>query len=425
MEVRKMEIKVSLITALLVSLAFIAGCLEESVPNENPPGYEYKFESMNDLVNSSNDFAFDMYRELLDGEDNIFFSPYSITIALGMAYEGAKGQTAAEMQAVIQLPENDLNRRAMVKALQSSLNPQSASYELSTANAYWLKQGETLAEEYQRTIENDYLAYGEELDFGGDSTGSTDTINEWVEDQTNDRIQDLIPYGLLDAFTYMVLTNAIYFKADWRWQFDVDATRERPFMLSDGTTTSVQMMNICDEEIDLNYAENDDVQMLQLPYKDEELSMYILLPKDNNISMMGSALSTEYLDDLKSDLYGEYVDVRLPKFKFELKYGLNDPLKAMGMVKAFDPDEADFSDMDENEDIGLYISDVIHQSFVEVNEEGTEAAAATAVVVSYGVVDDDEPEPVSFNANHPFVFLIEHQDSGQILFMGKVENPSV
>jgi serpin B len=379
---------------------------------------------MNDVVNSSNEFSFNMYRELLDGDQNVFFSPYSITIALGMAYEGARGETAKEIQLVIELPEDNEERRGMVRALQSSLNPDSANYELSTANAYWLKMGEDLNDEYQSTLENDYRAYGQELDFAGDSDGSTDTINDWVEDQTNDRIQDLIDYGLLNALTYMVLTNAIYFKANWRWQFSEEATKERSFECSDGTNKAVQTMNMCDDEFDLNYAENDDVQMLQLPYKDEELSMYMLLPKQNDISSLESKLDRAYLEDLKGDMYGEWVDVYLPKFKFDQKYDLIPPLKNMGMNLPFGAG-ADFSGMDESGRDDLFISDVIHQSFVEVNEEGTEAAAATAVVMTFGGMDDDEPDPVTFRADHPFIFFIEHQESGQILFMGKVEDPTV
>jgi serpin B len=341
-----------------------------------------------------------------------------------MAYEGAKGETASEIQVVIELPEDDEERRGMVRALQSSLNPDSANYELSTANSYWLKLGEDLNDEYQDTLENDYLAGGQELDFAGDSDGSTDTINDWVEDQTNDRIQDLIPYGILDAMTYLVLTNAIYFKADWKWQFDEDATRERYFYPTKGNEKRADFMNICDEEIDLNYAENDDVQMLQLPYKDEELSMYILLPKENDISALESKLDRAFLENLKGDMYGEWVDVYLPKFKFELKYDIVPPLKDLGMNLAFGAG-ADFSGMAEDGRKDLFISDVIHQSFVEVNEKGTEAAAATAVVVAMGAADDDEPDPVEFKADNPFIFFIEHQESGQILFMGKVEDPTM
>jgi serpin B len=418
-----MKIRGPLAVALLISTVLIAGCLDNGGTDKDPPGYESQFVPMNDLVNSSNEFSFGMYRELIDGDENVFFSPYSITIALGMAYEGARGETAEEMIDVIEFSEDNEARRTLIRSLQSALNPEGANYELSTANAYWLRQGGDLNGDYQYSLENDYLAHGQELDFGGDPIGSADTINDWVESETNDRIKDLVDPDLLDGLTYLVLTNAIYFKANWRWQFDEDATEERTFHLSDGSTKMVDTMNMCDEEIDLNYAENDDVQMLQLPYKDEELSMYILLPKGNDISTMETDLDREYLDDLKSDMYGEWVDVYLPKFKFELKYDLIPPLKDMGMNRAFGSG-ADFSGIKESGDSDLYISDVIHQSFVEVNEEGTEAAAATAVIMTERAPGPSEPQPVTFRADDPFIFFIEHQQTGQILFMGKVEDPT-
>lgn len=420
-----MKIKGFLFMVMLISFAFLPGCLDERTERD-PPGYESEYVPMNDLVNSSNEFSFDMYRELINGNDNIFFSPYSITIALGMAYEGARGETAFEIQDVIELPQDDEQRRAMVRSLQSQLNPEGANYQLSTANAYWLRQGEDLNDDYQNTIENDYLAGGQQLDFMDDASGSADTINAWVEGETNGRIKDLISPSYISGDTYLILTNAIFFKANWKWQFDEEATMEEHFRHSDGTPEIVDMMNMCDENIDLNYAENDDVQMLQLPYKDEELSMYILLPKSNDISDMESDLTSDYLNDLKSDMYGEWVDLYLPKFKFEQKYELNEPLIEMGMRKAFDPYEANFSGIKESGD-PLFISKVIHQSFVEVNEEGTEAAAATAVIMEDGVspIGGSEPEPVEFRADHPFIFFIEHKETGQILFMGKVEDPSV
>ncbi|MBN1390751.1 MAG: serpin family protein [Candidatus Thermoplasmatota archaeon] len=422
----KMKIATFLSVVMLVSITFLAGCLTPNEGDRDPPGYETRYTGMNELVNISNEFSFDMYRGLVNGDDNVFFSPYSIVIALGMAYEGARGETAIEIQSVIDLPGDNEARREMVRSLQSQLNPEGMNYELSTANAYWLRVGEDLNDEYQDTIENDYLAGGQDLDFVNDASGSADTINQWVEGETNGRIKDLISPSMISADTYLILTNAIYFKANWRWQFDEDATLERKFYFTDGSSEMVDTMNMCDEDIDLNYAENDDVQLLQLPYKDEELSMYILLPKENDISFLESELTSDYLNDLKSDMYGEWVDVYLPKFKFEQKYTLNDPLIALGMEKAFDPNEADFSGIKESGD-PLFISRVIHQSFVEVNEEGTEAAAATAVIMenSASPIGGSEPRPVEFRADHPFIFFIEHKETGQILFMGKVEDPTV
>jgi len=415
------------LVALILSIAFLSGCIDPDDDDKAPVAYEPRYMVMNEVVNSSNDFSFEMYNQLVDGNNNIFFSPYSITIALGMAYEGARGETADEIQSVIELPADDNTRRDMVRSLQTQLNPGGTDYQLNTANAYWLRQGEDLNDDYQNTIENDYLAGGQELNFIGDASGSADTINNWVEGETNGKIKKLIPPNLITPDTYLVLTNAIYFKANWKWQFQEDATEKMDFHFSDGGHERVETMNMCDEELDMNYAENDDVQMLQLPYTDEELSMYILLPRDHDISGIESVLDREYVDDLKSDMYGEWVDVYLPKFKFEEKYVINRNLIDLGMPLAFDPGNADFSGIKESGEADLYISNVIHQSFVEVNEKGTEAAAATAVVMSEGssIGGGSEPTPVEFRADHPFIFFIEHRGTGQILFMGKVEDPSI
>ena len=231
---------------------------------------------------------------------------------------------------------------------------------------------------------------------------------------------------MITPLTYLILTNAIYFKSDWKWQFDPDSTETEDFHQSDGGKVDTRMMNMCDEELDHNYAENDKIQILQLPYKGEELSMYILLPRDKDISSLENELDSEYLNDLKSDMYGEWMDIYLPRFKFEERYDLNECLKDMGMEKAFDPERADFGGVKENGKSELHISKVIHKSFVEVNEEGTEAAAATAVIEKDGssLFGGSDPDPVVFRADHPFLFLIEHKDTGQILFMGKVEDPT-
>jgi serpin B len=408
---------------ILVAVIFATGCVEDDdgVKIDIPPTQDVIYEGKNDYVNSSNEFTFEMYLELIDGDDNIFFSPYSITTALGMAYEGARGQTADEMETVFDFVGDDLTRLEMIRTVQSILNKDNPSYELSTANAYWLRQGEQLNDEYKNAIESYYLAHGEELDFRGDAEGSAETINSWVEQKTNDKIKDLIGPGVINFNTYLVLTNAIYFKSNWKYQFDPDATENMAFYNSSGGEKLTPMMHIRDEEIDLEYSSNGDVQLLMLPYKDEELSMYILLPKENDIASLESKLDKEYVDNMKEDLLPEYVNLYLPKFKFEQKYELNKNLIDMGMPSAFS-ESADFSGIKASGG-KLFLSKVIHQSFVEVNEEGTEAAAATAVVMEDIAGGPSEPEPILFKADHPFIFFIEHKETGQILFMGKVENP--
>lgn len=415
------------VALLLVAVVVAAGCTEynDNEDDNEPihPTYSVINKGMNEFVNSSNEFTFQMYKQLIDSDENVFFSPYSISIALGMAFEGARGQTATEMVQVLDFPEDDQARWGMVKSLQSQLNKDGTTYELSTANAYWLKQGRNIDADYKNVIESCYLAHGQELDFVGDPAGSVDTINDWVEKETNEKINDLLSPSDINVLTYLILTNAIYFKSDWKYQFDESATNEMNFYNSSSGETMTDMMHMCDESKKLNYASNSDTQLLQLPYKDEELSMYIMLPKENDIASLESKLDHTYLNDLKDKISGEWVDLYLPKFKFEQKYRLADKLISMGMPTAFGMG-ADFSGI--TSETELYIDKVIHQSFVEVNEEGTEAAAATAVVMQEkGGGGSSSPQPIEFKADHPFIFFIQHKETGQILFMGKVEDPSV
>ena len=214
---------------IMISVSITSGCLKEDDDKKEPISYEAKFVGVNDVVNSSNEFSFDMYRQLISGSDNVFFSPYSIAIALGMAYEGARGETAEEMLDVINLPDDDQSRREMMRSLQTLLNPGNAPYDLSTANSYWLRIGEALNDSYRSTIENDYRAHGQQLNFAGDPSGSADTINNWVESETNGKIKNLISPSMITPLTYLILTNAIYFKSDWKWQFDPEATEEDEF----------------------------------------------------------------------------------------------------------------------------------------------------------------------------------------------------
>ena len=408
-------IVISLITVAVVSLNWIGKDFSSS--NEPPT-------NLHELVECSNDFSFEMYQELAgSGDENVFFSPYSITTAMGMAYEGARGDTAVEMASVLNFPTDNETRLEIMKAFQSELNKESGAYELATANAYWLRQGENLNPDYRDAIESYYLAHGEELDFAGDSSGSIEIINDWVEEQTNDKIQDLLPSGSITPETYLVLTNAIYFLSDWKYQFDANATENRSFITSSQENIMAETMHMNDMEIELNYSESGDAQMLQLPYKGDELSMYIVLPKENDVVSLESKLDYDYLNNLKEDMSSEWVDVYLPKFEFKQKYSLVNNLANMGMPTAFGS-QADFSGIKANSG-PLAIGDVIHKSFVKVDEEGTEAAAATAVIMhDNAVIGGSDPEPIIFDADHPFIFFIQHESTGQILFMGKVGNPN-
>jgi len=363
---------------------------------------------MGDVVSANNQFSIDFYSKVGEEEGNVFFSPFSLETALAMTYEGAKGQTATEMQSVLHIPSDDTARRAGFAGLMNDINSGSQDYQLSTANALWAEEDFTFLDDYFQTVENYYLGKVTNLDFTGDSEGSRQIINTWVEDQTNDKIKDLIPSGIIDKDTALVLTNAIYFKGNWATQFKEENTRDADFFVSDSETATVQMMY---QSSDFKYMENNDLQLLEMPYEGEELSMVLLLPKSDLDSL---DLTSENLEAWRGQTREEEIDVYLPRFKFETKYMLKETLEAMGMPTAFKSGVSDFSGMSP---FGMYISQVIHQAFVEVNEEGTEAAAATAVIMQRESVSI----PITFRADHPFLFFIVKGDA--ILFMGRVSNP--
>jgi serpin B len=265
-------------------------------------------------------------------------------------------------------------------------------------------------------IENSYAAKVTNVNFITESEKSRQTINNWVEDQTNDKIEGLIPRGALDYMTRLVLTNAIYFKGDWVLKFDKRKTREEDFKISPEKTVKVQMMSLTGEKAKFNYAETENLQIIELPYEGEELSMLILLPKENDLTSVEDSLNAKKLSELKAMLREQKMNVYMPKFTFETKYFMAETLAKMGMPTAFSMD-ADLSGMDGTKD--LFIDKVIHQAFVEVNEEGTEAAAATAVVVGLkGIMSN------VFRADHPFIFLIQDRETGNILFLGRVMDPT-
>ena len=375
-------------------------------------------QGIQDVVNANNQFAFDLYSELDKSEDgNIFYSPYSISAALAMTYEGAEGQTANEMKSVFHFPEDNILRPNFA-AIYNDINKENENYELKTGNALWAQKDFPFLPEYMSRVENYYGGKVAMLDFVGETEKSRQTINSFIEEQTNDKIKDLIPVGSLDAMTRLVLTNAICFKGIWEWEFDKDDTHERDFKITATNTVKTSMMNMNPEEATFNYAETEDLQILELPYKGDKISMLILLPKEN-LDKIDSILTAEKLNEYKSQMKETELDsISLPKFEFDTKYFMNNALSSLGMPKAFSGD-ADFSGMTGKKD--LFISSVIHQAYIGVDEEGTEAAAATAVIMTMGI--SLEPRKI-FNADHPFIFLIQEKNTGNILFLGRVVDPT-
>lgn len=381
-----------------------------------------------DVVDANNRFALDLYKKLsqdpVSNEKSLFFSPFSISSAFAIVYEGARGTTADEIQSVFHFPKDDETRRTGFAGIISGINSGDADYTLSTANALWAEQTYPFLPAYISTAEQYYSAHVTNLDFKNNTEASRLIINNWVEDQTNDRIRDLLPSSALDSWTRLVITNAVYFKGTWEEQFDETQTKQDFFTVSPGTTASVQMMQRTDPDATFNYAEADLFQALEMPYAHEsgkQLSMLVILPKGNNLAAVESSLNTLDLSDLRDSLTLERVNVFFPKFRLDTTYNLPGTLASMGMPIAF-TDSADFSGMGGTLD--LKISDVIHKAFIDVNEEGTEAAAATAIEMrATGAISRPVPIPV-FRADHPFLFLIIDDETGSVLFIGRMINPN-
>jgi serpin B len=366
----------------------------------------------------NNRFAFDLYRRLATDPayagGNLFFSPYSISSALAITYEGARGTTADEIGAVLHLPTNDTLRREGFAALNAALNRGSGNYTLRTANALWAEETYSFLPDYIDVAARWYGANVTNLDFIENPEGSRETINRWVEERTEDRIRDLLPPNAIDPLTRLVITNAIYFKGTWVEEFDANETREEEFRVGPNEMVLAPMMH---GDAAYPYAETETLQVLEMPYahgNGTELAMLVLLPKEDSLTAAEEALDAERLAGLRESLIAQNVRISFPKFTLDVGYSLPPALAAMGMPTAFADDAADLSGMDGTKD--LFITGVFHKAFIDVNEEGTEAAAATGVIAGGGVT------PV-FRADHPFVFLIVEKDSGAILFMGRVVNP--
>ncbi len=405
------------VPVLIVISLLVSGCTNTSAAilddsQSTPVGIQ-------EVAAANNQFAFELYSNLTQTEsENIFFSPYSISTALAMTYEGARGQTADEIQSVFHFPTEEIARRSNFAGLFNRLNPQDAPYSLKTANALWVQKDYKLLDEYLRTTSQYYEAKATNMDFVEKTEESRQTINNWVADQTNQKIKDLFPTGAINTDTRLVLTNAIYFKADWLRQFDKAKTKDAEFNTLPGDAVTVSMMERSDEESRFSYAETEEAQILELPYKGKKLSMLIVLPKSDSTQSLDEMISTEKFMGWKEAVQEQRVNVFLPKFSFTTKYAMNSTLAELGMPTAF-TGAADFSGLDGTRN--LFIQGVIHQAFIDVHEEGTEAAAATGVII--GTTSAPAPPPV-FRADHPFLFFIFDKETGAILFMGRVSNPA-
>ena len=391
----------------------------DNSPGTNPPDGAGP-QNLGELVNASNRFAFELLDALSNPDDNLFFSPYSIFTALGMTYEGARNRTADEMRSVLHFPADNQTRWSLFKALIEKLNSGDSGCNLSTANALWIQQDFDILAGFVNTVRSNYKATAENVDYVNAAEEARVRINTRVEDQTNGKIKDLIPGGILDGNTRLVLTNAIYFKGSWLREFNQNLTKEMDFHPAGSTTVKVRMMARKDDCSNFSFADTDGIQVLEMPYAGQKLSMLVLLPKSGSIGSLENQLTLAKLEEWRGKLKEQRVDVYFPKFELETKYFLKDNLSSMGMPRAFSG-SADLSGI-AGEPGDLYIKEVIHQGFVAVDEKGTEAAGATAVVVE--LRGPAEPAVSVFKADHPFIFLIQDRETGNILFMGKVSDPT-
>lgn len=367
------------------------------------------------VVASSNTFALELFDVIREEEGNIFLSPYSIATALAMTYAGAAGSTATEMAEVLRIQLSAEDAHPAFGDLVESLDrgSESGNYELSVANALWPQTGYTFLESYLSIPKDHYDAMLEELDYAGATEAARLRINAWVEEKTKEKIKGLLHEGDLDAATSLVLTNAIYFKGFWASQFNPEHTRTRPFTLIGGTEVLVPMMY---QKAPFKYASLEQLKVLEMPYQGDDLSMIILLPDETDgIGKLEGQLSDESLARWTGAMREIRLEVMFPKFSMSSRFDLSEVLSGMGMPSAFTPG-ADFSKMTGAR--GLYIDKVIHQAFVDVDEKGTEAAAATAVIMTKSASIN------RFVANHPFLLLIRDNVTGSILFMGRVTDPT-
>ncbi|XP_039985218.1 leukocyte elastase inhibitor-like [Xiphias gladius] len=376
-------------------------------------------------ISSSNTFfALELLRTLSQGNPagNIFVSPLSISSALAMVYLGARGDTAAQMARALSFSSGE-GVHADFEKLNADINSPSASYILKIANRLYGENTANFLPQFLKATQKYYQADLKAVDFIGAPEVCRGEINSWVEQQTENKIKDLLKPGTVSTMTRLALVNAIYFKGNWMNRFDEANTKEMPFKVSQNETKQVQMMYQM-KKLPYNYIPDHGLQILELPYVEEELSMFILLPEESAGSSdpllkLEKELTQERLDEWTNrenmDVHSEVV-VHLPKFKLEEDYELNEPLAKLGMTDVFCAAKADLSGM--NGEGGLFLSTVAHKAFVEVNEEGTEAAAATAGMVAFCMLREEH-----FTADHPFLFFIRHNKTKSILFLGRFSSP--
>jgi serpin B len=419
---------------IAITLMILSGCIFPS--GGRPPGSSVQSAKKRikspsvptrdqaEMVSGNSAFAFDLYRLLKEKEkENLFYSPYSISLALAMTYAGAHGETEQQMAETLHytLPQDRLHPAFNWLDLELASRGEGAEgkdgkgFRLNVANSTWGQKDHTFLPEYLDTLALNYGAGMRLVDFVGNSEGARVAINNWVSDETEGKIKDIVPPGAIDELTRLVLANAIYFNAAWAEPFEEGQTQDGPFYLLDGSQVTVPMMH---HTASYGYAEDEGYQAVELPYDGRELSMVILLPAEGEFESFEDSLGAGRVDVIVNGLTYQDIALTMPKFEVASDFSLVDALSEMGMPVAFSMG-ADFSGMDGTRE--LFIGEVLHKSFITVDEAGTEAAAATAVEMQ---LKGAPMNPVTVTVNRSFIFFIRDIETGTILFVGRVVNPS-
>ena len=374
------------------------------------------------FIKGGAEFALAFFKESCKGGGNAAFSPCSVQAAFAMVSEGAAGQTRKELWDVLRFPQDEKALRNGFKELEGRFKQAAAAgqLEISIANSLWPQKGYSLLPDYVNTVKDSYGASVSPLDFASDPEKAREAINSWVSVQTRGRIKDLLAKGLLNKDSRLVLANALYFKGEWADKFMKMASKEEPFLLGSGESKPATMMK---RTASYPYFETQELQALEMPYKGGGISMLVVLPKERNgLAKLEARLSAQDYAEICAGLAGQSkrVKLSLPRFKVESGTDLIEGLKALGVKQAFIPMKADFSGIDGGRG-SLFIGAAVHKAYVEVDEDGTEAAAASAVSMALGSAMRRD-EPVEFKADHPFLFIIK-DSAGEILFLGRVADP--
>ena len=371
------------------------------------------------ITATNNKFAIDFYRQISDSPKNIFFSPVSMYVAFSILYEGARENTAQQMQDVFGFEPDRDARHNSTSHFISSINRDDPHIELSTANALWIANWFEPYDSYTSVAQETYHSTSEKVDFLDEDDG-VKKINQWASDNTNGKIDKVITTASVNPLTAMIINNAIYFKGTWATQFPEENTAESTFWKNSEDSVDTDFMRMLGV---FNYTKSDDAQILKMSYEGDRISMLVILPDDiDGLKQIEDSMSHEQIKQWTQNLHKQQVEVSMPKFQITERYVLNGALKNLGMSDAFSSEEADLGGITDISQRILYVTTATQDTFIDVNEEGTEAAAVTSIIA--GTVSVPPPPP-RFIADHPFLFIIQDDESGTILFMGRISDPEL